>query len=194
MMEVQRRGLRLLNTSEDLELKKKQPMVPKKPGIICAKNVIKKPVDKKPVVNRVAPFIIFQDPVEIHCQHCGSLRSKSSRDHISQSLKEYKETATQVEDTDLSALLCSEHPPEKYWETIAEQRRVALKETLDENMELCSLVEKLNLEIERLSAIASHADHFASVYYETVRIQEVNSNQATEPQDSSCESNRIQST
>ncbi|KAH8862523.1 geminin-like [Schistosoma japonicum] len=177
MTEVQRRGLRLLNTFEDVELKKKQSLVSKKPASICAKNVVKKP-----------------DPVEIYCQHCGSLRSKSSADHISKSLKEYKEIATQVEDVDLSALLCSEHPPEKYWETIAEQRRVALKETLDENMELCSLVEKLNLEIERLSAIASHADNFASVYYETVRMQEANSNQATRSQDSSCELNRIQFT
>ncbi|CAI2733312.1 unnamed protein product [Schistosoma spindalis] len=192
-MEFQRKGLRLLNTFEHIEPKKTQLSVEKKPGIITVKHFVKKPIANKPVVNKVAPFIIFQDPVEIHCQHCGALRSKSQKDHPNPP-KEYKETASQVEDIDLNAWLCSEHPPEKYWETIAEQRRVALKETLDENMELCALVEKLNLEIERLSTIASHADHFASVYNQMFKEQEAHSNLSTEPQDPSCEPNPAQLT
>ncbi|CAH8647253.1 unnamed protein product [Schistosoma rodhaini] len=194
MMEVQRKGLRLLNTFEPVEPKKTQLSVEKKPGLIHTKPFVKKPIVNKSAVNKVAPFIIFQDPVEVHCQHCGALWSKSQKDLSPNPSKEYKETASQVEDVDLNAWLCSEHPPENYWETIAEQRRVALKETLDENMELYALVEKLNLEIERLSAIASHADHFASVYNQMFKEQEAHNNHSTEPQDSSCKLDSAQMT
>ncbi|CAH8560772.1 unnamed protein product [Schistosoma turkestanicum] len=187
-MEVQRRGLRLLNSHEHIESKKVQPSVVKNPGIILAKQYAKKPVSSKSVVNKAAPFIIFQDPIEIRCQHCGALRSKIAQDQPLSFSKECREIATQSEDTDLDTWLCSERPPEKYWEALAEERRVALKETLDENMELCALVEKLNLEIERLSAIASHADHFAAVY-NTFKNQEAHTNHATKLRDSSCEPN-----
>ncbi|RTG90289.1 uncharacterized protein DC041_0009915 [Schistosoma bovis] len=194
MMESQRRGLRVLNTSEHIEPKKTQLPVEKKPGIVPAKHYVKEPIANKPVVNKVAPFIIFQDPIETHCQHCGALRSKSQKDQHLNPSKEYKETAIQVEVIDLNAWLCSEQAPEKYWETVAEQRRVALKETLDENLQLCELVEKLNFEIERLSAIASSGDHIDSMYNQIFGGQEARSNLSAEPQEPSCEPNPAQLT
>lgn len=47
-----------------------------------------------------------------------------------------------------------ENPPEDYWKDLAEQRRIALSETLDENKQLCDLVEMLNLEIDRLKKVS----------------------------------------
>ena len=38
------------------------------------------------------------------------------------------------------SVFCIENPPEKYWEIMAEKRRVALAETLKENMEVCFVV------------------------------------------------------
>ncbi|CAH8628119.1 unnamed protein product [Schistosoma margrebowiei] len=193
-MESRRKGLRVLNTSELIEPNKTPLSVGKKPRIISAKDFVKKPITNKPVVHKVAPFIIFQDPIQAHCQHCGALRSKSKEDQHPNSPKEFKETASQVEVIDLNAWLCSEHPPEKYWETIAEQRRVALKETLDENLELCELVEKLNLEIEKLSAIASRGDRIDSLYNQMFEGQEAHSDLSAEPQEPSCEPNPAQLT
>lgn len=40
-----------------------------------------------------------------------------------------------------SGIICSlETPSEKYWEIIAERRRVALADALQENMEVCFVV------------------------------------------------------
>ncbi|THD28594.1 hypothetical protein D915_000567 [Fasciola hepatica] len=89
------------------------------------------------------PFEIYVDPIDINCQHCGSARSGST---VKPACKpklsiQVVETATQTESdsegtSDLKALLCNENPPEKYWEELAEQRRLALKETLDENQQV----------------------------------------------------------
>ncbi|KAA0183506.1 hypothetical protein FBUS_10883 [Fasciolopsis buskii] len=117
------------------------------------------------------PFEIYVDPVEISCQHCGSVRNGSATKPTSkpklciQTAEIAIQTESHSQDAgDLKALLCSENPPESYWEQIAEQRRVALKETLDENRELCDLVEKLNSEIERLGQLNKHTERFAHMY------------------------------
>jgi len=44
-----------------------------------------------------------------------------------------KNVATQTPSHDAAELMCSEEPTEKYWELLAEQRRKALKEALEEN-------------------------------------------------------------
>nr|CAH8863564.1 unnamed protein product [Trichobilharzia regenti] len=153
-MEVPRRGLRLLNTYGPVELKKTVT----KPGV----NTHSKPSPvgtvQKPVKTANQPKIlkypVYVDPVEDKCQHCGSQRPKKSGEQV----KETKEMSVQVNRTDLNELLCSVDPSSEYWESIAEERRVALKETLDENKQLCELVEKLNLEIDRLNSLIAQKE------------------------------------
>ena len=41
---------------------------------------------------------------------------------------------------DSFGIFCIENPPEKYWEIMAEKRRVALVESLKENMEVYFVV------------------------------------------------------
>merc|ERR1712150_150812 len=54
--------------------------------------------------------------------------------------------------------LISDEPSENYWKDLAEERRRALKETIDENKMLCSEVEQLKEENRRLSDIAAQAE------------------------------------
>ncbi|OON14515.1 hypothetical protein X801_09693, partial [Opisthorchis viverrini] len=128
-------------------------------------SVKKSPVTKPTVSAKTGPkvpFKIFEDPVSANCQHCGSERRKPSlpcRERVSTT-----SVGVQACDTDIREWLCAEKPTEGYWEELAERRRVALKETLDENRELCTLVESLNKEIERLNQIEQQAEHFARMY------------------------------
>ncbi|CAH8863689.1 unnamed protein product [Trichobilharzia szidati] len=153
-MEVQRRGLRLLNTYEPVELKKTVT----KPGVSTHSKPSPVATVRKPVKTanqpKILKFPVYVDPVEDKCQHCGSLRLKVPGEQV----KETKEMSVQVNRTDLNELLCSVNPPSDYWECLAEERRVALKEALDENKQLCELVEKMNLEIDRLNSMISQKE------------------------------------
>ncbi|CAL8100523.1 unnamed protein product [Calicophoron daubneyi] len=133
------------------------------------KNLVKKPlaVYTKQSINcsepAKIPFKIYEDPIQPRCQHCGAERIR--QDYQTGSAKhkiEQISCGVQTSDTsgDLKEWLCSDNPPDGYWKELAESRRVALKETLDENKELCELIESLNKEIERLAAINSHTDEF----------------------------------
>ncbi|BHF76766.1 hypothetical protein SprV_0501986500 [Sparganum proliferum] len=106
---------------------------------------------------------IFKDPPSIACPHCGHRKSKQDSSVAT------KTTSSQTDrsGSPLCEWLCSERPPIEYWMELAEQRRQALTETLEENKELCDLVVKLNEEIEKLSKIAEHAENFAKAIQET---------------------------
>ncbi|KAF5401846.1 Geminin [Paragonimus heterotremus] len=121
---------------------RKSPMVTKQPEQTKA--------DKK------LPFQIYEDSAQFECQHCGSTRNNPQVISVS--------CGVQTSNVDIREWLCGENPPENYWEELAERRRVALKETLDENKELCDLIESLNKELERLSHVEKQADHFAKMY------------------------------
>uniref|UniRef100_A0A0X3NXK9 Geminin n=1 Tax=Schistocephalus solidus TaxID=70667 RepID=A0A0X3NXK9_SCHSO len=109
---------------------------------------------------------IFKDSPTAVCRHCGHRKSKQDNPVV---------TTTSSSQTDRSGSplcewLCSDQPPVEYWMELAEQRRQALTETLEENKELCDLVVKLNEEIEKLSKIAEHAENFAKAIQDTKAI------------------------
>ncbi|CAH8435088.1 unnamed protein product [Dicrocoelium dendriticum] len=109
------------------------------------------------------PFSIYRDTVESPCRFCGSVVLDTDKS-LTRKSPEVVSTEVQTSDADIKEWLCGANPPENYWEELAERRRVALKETLDENRELCDLVDALNKELERLSRIEEQAKHFAQMY------------------------------
>ncbi|ELU13276.1 hypothetical protein CAPTEDRAFT_146297 [Capitella teleta] len=60
-------------------------------------------------------------------------------------------------------LMVQEEITPEYWKLLAEQRREALDETLEENSQLHDEVEKLREENKSLSEMAQNAEYFASI-------------------------------
>ena len=60
--------------------------------------------------------------------------------------------------------LASETPPTEYWRVLAEQRRLALAETLEENEQLHNQVEKLKAQITDLESKVKDTSYFAMMY------------------------------
>ena len=53
--------------------------------------------------------------------------------------------------------------PEGYWKALAEERRAALADSLEENCELHGRLQEQLQEIERLTELANQAEYFASL-------------------------------
>ncbi|CAK8691662.1 unnamed protein product [Clavelina lepadiformis] len=95
-------------------------------------------------------------------------------DETAKALKKSKTISTQTETFDeRKELMCSETPSEEYWELLAEERRKALQEALEENEQIADdlerkdeLIDDLKNEIERLEESSSHAQYLASVIEE----------------------------
>jgi len=62
------------------------------------------------------------------------------------------------------ALMVSDPPPERYWELLAEERRLALQEALEENEKLHKELEELRERNKTLEEVAGQAEYFASLY------------------------------
>lgn len=62
------------------------------------------------------------------------------------------------------ALFYSETPPAEYWQVLAEQRRLALAETLEENEQLHDQVEKLKAQVTDLESKVKDTSYFAMMY------------------------------
>ncbi|KAK2574509.1 Geminin [Acropora cervicornis] len=62
------------------------------------------------------------------------------------------------------ALMISETPPERYWELLAEERRLALQNALEENERLHKELEELKERNKALEEVAGQAEYFASLY------------------------------
>jgi geminin len=60
--------------------------------------------------------------------------------------------------------LVSETPPEEYWCVLAERRRLALAETLEENEQLHDQVEKLKAQVSDLENQVKDTNYFAMMY------------------------------
>ncbi|XP_020915909.1 geminin [Exaiptasia diaphana] len=103
------------------------------------------------------------------------------KDHLTQrTLKDCTPTtATESSDSDSSApipksvdvasdeayeLMIKEPAPERYWQMLAEERRVALHEALEENQKLCNELDALKERCKKLEEVASQAEYFASLY------------------------------
>ncbi|XP_032236785.2 geminin [Nematostella vectensis] len=62
------------------------------------------------------------------------------------------------------ALMIQEPAPESYWQLLAEERRLALQETLEENQRLCKELEAMKERCSKLEEVAGQAEYFASLY------------------------------
>ncbi|XP_071835498.1 uncharacterized protein [Apostichopus japonicus] len=82
--------------------------------------------------------------------------SKSSGETVAQKTKKTPEE-------EAYELMVQEEIPEKYWEDIAEERRVALENTLNENERLHTEVNDLKEENQRLKVTADQAVYLAEV-------------------------------
>nr|CDS18324.1 geminin [Echinococcus granulosus] len=158
-MLVHRKGLSVrvnsVGRSENKELKKH---VNDKEAIMEIDNKENGGIPLKKTTN--APSLtIYKDNMSSFCQHCGAKRSGDGK-------AEEKACAstqtTEAAPVNVKEMLSSETPPVEYWVDLAEQRREALVETLDENKELCELVEVLQTEITRLSKIEESLQRFVS--------------------------------
>lgn len=58
----------------------------------------------------------------------------------------------------------AETPPKEYWRVLAEQRRLALSETLQENEQLHDEVEKLKARVTDLENQVKDTNYFAMMY------------------------------
>ncbi|XP_074643359.1 uncharacterized protein LOC141900382 [Tubulanus polymorphus] len=70
------------------------------------------------------------------------------------------------QDADLAEaheLMVQETIPETYWKEIAEQRRAALAEALQENEKLHKSIEKLEIENSELKEMADQAEYYAGI-------------------------------
>ena len=56
------------------------------------------------------------------------------------------------------------NPPEEYWRVLAEQRRLALVETLEENEQLHDEVERLKAQVRDLENQVKDTNYFAMMY------------------------------
>lgn len=77
--------------------------------------------------------------------------------------------------------LAAEKPSEVYWEVLAEQRRLALEETLEENEELHQKVESLQAELNESRRLLEEAQSLVEVFTEMLEAKEENDvNEAAE--------------
>ncbi|KAK3091969.1 hypothetical protein FSP39_024089 [Pinctada imbricata] len=131
-----------------------------KDNIITAKNEKGKSNSHlKKIVPKQKPVSVFEDPAE-------HLRRKSYDDKAVQTEKERMKRLSEAgEDIDQEVfeLMVQEEVPESYWKEVAEQRRVALNDSLHENEMLHKEIEDLKDENSKLTVMASKADYFADV-------------------------------
>ncbi|XP_033738670.1 geminin-like [Pecten maximus] len=69
-------------------------------------------------------------------------------------------------------LMVNEEIPENYWRDLAERRREALDESLNENEQLHGEIDELRNENQKLEKMASQAEYFAGVIQELVGVGE----------------------
>ncbi|XP_021363107.1 geminin-like isoform X1 [Mizuhopecten yessoensis] len=112
-----------------------------------------------------------KDTIQIYADpKTPDIKSKTFDDKAVQTEKKSKSE----EDIDQEAydLMVNEDIPENYWRDLAERRREALNESLNENEQLHNEVDELRNENEKLTNMASQAEYFAGVIQELVGVSE----------------------
>ncbi|KAL9981389.1 hypothetical protein ACROYT_G010088 [Oculina patagonica] len=89
--------------------------------------------------------------------------SSDSDTSVSSGKKSTKSMQSEVID-DAVALMVSDPAPERYWELLAEERRLALQEALEENERLHKELEEIRERNKSLEEVAGQAEYFASLY------------------------------
>ncbi|KAL3318186.1 hypothetical protein Ciccas_003157 [Cichlidogyrus casuarinus] len=93
-------------------------------------------------LSKELPFEIFNDLGSHICSTCGVTKKGLSKDSGTQTLSDA------IQD------LVADQPSINYWRDLAEERRIALAETLDENKELCDLVQSLTHQLEKYASMS----------------------------------------
>lgn len=93
-----------------------------------------------------------------------STRCSDSSDSDSATKSLRKNIKPLQNDLNDKALMISETPPERYWELLAEERRLALQNALEENERLHKELEELKERNKALEEVAGQAEYFASLY------------------------------
>ncbi|KAJ7386973.1 hypothetical protein OS493_003935 [Desmophyllum pertusum] len=88
----------------------------------------------------------------------------SDSDSAASSVKKNTKSLQDEVIDDAVALMVSDPPPERYWELLAEERRLALQESLEENERLHKEMEELKERNKTLEEVAGQAEYFASLY------------------------------
>ncbi|XP_068750224.1 geminin-like [Montipora capricornis] len=107
---------------------------------------------------------------KLKIQDSGSSSSSTVRSDSSDSdsAKKSVKKSTKSLESDVNeksvALMVSDPPPERYWELLAEERRLALQEALEENERLHKELEEMKEKNKALEEIAGQAEYFASLY------------------------------
>ncbi|XP_068678505.1 geminin-like isoform X3 [Montipora foliosa] len=114
--------------------------------------------------------VIRQNETKLKIQDSGSSSSSTVRSDSSDSdsAKKSVKKSTKSLESDVNeksgALMVSDPPPERYWELLAEERRLALQEALEENERLHKELEEMKEKNKALEEIAGQAEYFASLY------------------------------
>ncbi|XP_038056623.1 geminin-like [Patiria miniata] len=121
-----------------------------------------------------------------------SKMSKCERFPIYEDPKSSSESNTDIEKSKTAEekaweLMVQEPAPESYWKDLAEERRVALDETLKENEQLHGVIAELKTENGRLKEMADQAEYLASVLQNVIDGKEIDQDSdASESEHESC--------
>ncbi|XP_033645440.1 geminin-like [Asterias rubens] len=149
-----------------------QPAVCKK-KLVDSTNKIKTPkrkhnsdvIDKPSKVSRndknSQHFPIYEDP-----------KSSSENETETEQAKTAEEEAYE--------LMIQEPAPQSYWKDIAEERRVALEDTLVENQQLHETIGELRTENGRLQEMADQAEYLANVLQNVIDGKEMDADEEAE--------------
>ncbi|KAL3868770.1 hypothetical protein ACJMK2_041533 [Sinanodonta woodiana] len=85
-------------------------------------------------------------------------------------------------DAEALELMANEPIPNSYWQQLAEERRVALNDSLKENEELIKEIDELKEENAKLSKLASQAEYFADILKTVMGDDEDSSQEVNEDQ------------
>ncbi|XP_022089511.1 geminin-like [Acanthaster planci] len=107
--------------------------------------------------------------------------------------KSSSESSTDIEksktaEEDAWELMVQEPAPESYWKDLAEERRLALEDTLKENEQLHSTIAELRTENGRLKEMADQAEYLASVLQNVIDGKEIDQESDAASNDSDHES------
>ncbi|XP_062576741.1 geminin-like [Saccostrea cucullata] len=103
------------------------------------------------------PLIVYNDPKNERTFDHKAVQTEKNR-----RLKSLGSVSEDIDD-EAYELMVDEDVPESYWKELAEQRRVALNDSLHENEMLHKEVEDLREENSKLTEMAEKADYFADV-------------------------------
>lgn len=123
--------------------------------------------EKKPHIQSCGfnkqPIAVFRDPETSNNVLHRSFDNKAVQTEEIKKQRKYSSLSDEEIDEEAYDLMINEEIPETYWKQLAEERRLALNDSLHENESLHKEVNELKEENAKLSQLASQAEYFATV-------------------------------